>query len=258
MLYKDPEKFLGEVNNIPIRYTTKTSLVTKIKQAIEYKIPTVALALYNIAKNINEAVINPKLQKTLNICKEPTDAIFLRRAFGEPNETTITQLGELYYYLCKIGEPDNVITDTILARFGEIEDLKYSDFLNLAMVLKGDKLIKDIRNQLDIFSGVVIYEYLLKYAEEISSSGVFPEDFKTQYKQRYKYFAEGIKKWAFLDRNVKKPLKEDVRSLALKTNYKYITILGNDIMLKKLVELSKYTSNCYLTLIHDNGYKFHF
>lgn len=259
-LYKNRDGFYAEVNKIPVRYTAKTSLVIKIKQAIEYKIPTVALALYNLAKNYNEAVIEKDLQETLKLCKLPTDATFLRKAFGEPDTTNIQQLGELFYYLVKIGEPYDYITDTILSKFGETSDLKYSDFLNLSMMVKKQELraqdIEDIRDQLDVFSGTVIYNYLLSYAENIHDSGVFPDEFKREFKEHYKYFAEGIKKWAFIDKEVEPELREDVRSLALKANYKYITLLGNKKMLEKLIELSEYISSTYLFTM--NTYKFNF
>lgn len=260
-LYKGRDKFYKEVKQIPIRYTTKSSLVRKIKQAIDYKIPTVACGLFDYAKNFNEeGVIDIDLQETNLICKNAsTDPVFLRSAFGEPENTKIEQLGELYYYLYKIKESKENITEIILNRFGEIEDLKYSDFLNLGMVLKNQKgYIDDIRTQLDTFSGVVIYKYLLGYAEKIHQSGEFPEDFSEQFKKRFEYFSEGIRKWAFIDRNVKPDIKKDIRRLSLRSDYKDIVIAGNEIMLAKLFDLYDYVSVCYLNLMSDDGYQFYF
>jgi len=259
-LYKGREKFSKEVKSIPNRYTIKSSLVRKIKQAIDYKIPTVACALFNYAKDYSEqAVIDVDLQETNLLCKATTDPVFLRNVFGEPEDTKIEQLGELYYYLYKIKEPEQKITEIILNRFGEIEDLKYSDFLNLGMILKNQKgYIDDIRTHLDTFSGIVIYKYLLGYAEKIHDSGEFPEDFSEQFKKRFEYFSEGIRKWAFIDRNVKPEIKKDIRKLALRADYKDIVIAGNDVMLRKLYDLYDYTSVCYLNLMSDDGYQFYF
>lgn len=259
-LYKNRDFFTAEVNKIPARYTMRQSYMHKIQEAIDYKTPTVALAFYNLAKGIpDQGVIDPLLQNTLKIANEPSDATFLRRAFGEdPYNVDIPQLGEYYYYLIGIEEPTDKITDAILERIGDETITKYSDFLGLSLVLKNDhKVINGLRDQLDTFSGKVLYKYLMVFANDINSSGIFPDNFKKEFKTRYKYFAEGIRKWAFVDKGVtNKELRKDVRSLALKDNYKYMTTKSNKIMLDKLTQLYEYTTGCYIRIV--NEYKFQF
>ncbi len=253
LLYKGKDQFNTEVALLPERYTTKTSLVTKTKQAIEYKMPTVALHLYTIGKYYDQGVIDPKLQETLKLCEAPSDPIFLRQAFGEPEEADIPQLGEFYFYLKKIKMDEDDATEMILRKLIDQNETKYSDFLNLSMIVTNpDYFNEDIKEQLDTFSGTIIYKYLMQYATNIKSQGKFPEFFRKEFKDRYKYFAEGIKKWAFLDAEIKdKKLKEDVRSLALKTNYRLMALQGPEVMLEKLVQLYEYTSICYLRLCNQ-------
>lgn len=247
LLYKNKSHFIDTVINLPERTTFKTSVVTKLKEAIKNKLPTVALELYKISKYYEQDVIDYNLQKTLELCNLPTEVSFMRSAF---KDVDIPQLGEYYYYLMKKGTDKNEIEELIFERFGDQTVTKYSDFLNLGMVLTNPDLFnRELKVHLDAFFDNVIHKYLMVFVEDIKNFGVYPETFKKDFKERYGYFSEGIKKWTFLDNNLKdKKLRYDVRSISIKKNYKYMTIKGSDIMLMKLEELYEYISFCYFRL----------
>lgn len=244
ILYKDRNLFIDTVINLPEKNTFKTSLVTKVKEAIENKLPTVALALFKISKYKEHEVLDPKLQETLELCNLPSKDTFMRSAF---KDVEIPQLGEYYYYLIKIGKDKNEIVDLIFERFGDHTVTKYSDFLNLGMVLTNPDLFnRELKDHLDTFFDKVIHKYLMAFVEDIKISGIYPETFKRDFKQRYKYFSEGVKKWTFLDNNLLDiKLKQDVRSLSLKNIYQRMPSKGLDIMILKLEELYEYISFCY-------------
>ncbi|HMR41938.1 MAG TPA: hypothetical protein PKA90_16090 [Ignavibacteria bacterium] len=258
LLYKGLEKFERQVISSIANHKNESVLISKAKLAIENKLPTVALRLYRISRFYKiQTVEDPELLETFRHFNSKDDAVFLRNAFGEGDDVDIPTLGEFYYYLCKTKVDEYDRRDMVLRRLTDQKNTKYSDFLNLGMVLTSPEYYdEDLKEQIDTFSGVVIYKYLIKYVQEIKSSGVYPENLKAEFKERYKYFAEGIKKWAFLDNEIKdKALVEDVRSLALKNNYKAIPIKGKRAMLSKLSELYEYHDECYLRFC-NNSYVF--
>ncbi len=257
LLYKGKNLFNTEVASLPVKYTTKTSLVTKLKQAINNKLPTVALQLFTIANYYEQGVIDPKLQGTLKLCEAQSESKFLIKAFGEPEIADIPQLGEYHYYLKKIKMDEDEATDLVLRRLIDQNETKYSDFLNLGMILTNpDYFNEDLKEQHDTFFEIVVHRYLKNFVVDFRNPDKYQESLKKDFTKRYQYFAEGIKKWVFLDKDIKdKNLTKDVRSLAIKKNYPMIKNKEPKIILSKLHELYQYTDACYFKLC-NNSYQF--
>lgn len=254
LLYKDKDIFIDTIIKLPERNTFKTSLVTKLKEAITNKLPTVALEFFKKSKYYDQEVLDLNLQETLELCNLPNEEDFMRSAF---RDIEIPQLGEYYYYLRKIDKDMNDIVDLIFERFGDHTVTKYSDFLNLGMVLTNPNLFnRELKEHLDTFFDRVIYKYLMVYVTDIKSTRIFPNTFEKDFIKRYEYFSEGNNIWNFLDNDLKnKILKEDVRRLSANEEYKYLTTKSYKTMLVKLEELYEYISFCYFRL-DSNKYKF--
>lgn len=260
-LYKKRSFFESEVETLPIRLNKKTTFLIKIREAIDNNLPTVAVAFkrkYDEIEESNSYILDEELHKYEKLANAPTNAIFLRLAFGSPDVAEFPQLSEKLYYLKEINHPIEEIRTMINEKITDIGNTKFSDFVGVALLMNSPKYYDSmIAIELDTFIQTSEYDFLYKYLLRINETDTIPNSFQNDVTKRYLYFAEGIRKWAFVDRNVSKKTREYVRAIALKTDDEikdYFTNRDGKECYEDLKALANYvgdSSSYYVTL---NGF----
>lgn len=211
-LYKSKSRFNELLETIPERINRKTSYVKKVEEAIENELPSVALAIANEVAKLNEPLGDMSLRNCEILCQAPTNAIFLKKAFG--NGRGISELSERLVYLTETNTPTETLRYDIISKLGGIKETKFSDYLGCCLLMNSQKYYDiEVATQLDQFNGTAIFEYLYDFTYNLEETSEVSSTFRQDVIERFKYFGEGIRKWGFVDRNTDLKTKNYIRDL---------------------------------------------
>lgn len=211
-LYKSKNRFNELLESLPERINRKTTYVKKVEEAIENELPTVALAIANEVAKLNEPLGDMSLRNCESLCQAPTNAIFLKKAFG--NGQGISELPEKLVFLTETNTPTETLRYEIISKLGGVHETKFSDYLGVCLLMNSQKYFDiEVATQLDQFNGTSIFEYLYEFTYNLEETSEVSSTFRQDVLERFKYFGEGIKKWAFIDRNTDLTTKNYIREL---------------------------------------------
>lgn len=216
-LYKSKKLFNELLESLPERINRKTTYVKKVEEAIENELPSVALAIANEVAKLDESLGDMSLRETENVCQAPTNAIFLKKAFGAGLQ--ISELHERLVYLTETNTPTEELRRDIISKLGGINETKFSDYLGCCLLMNSPKYYDiEIAKQLDQFANSAIFEYLYEFTYDLEKTSEVSSNFRQDVLDRFLYFGEGIKKWAFIDRNTDLKTKNHIRSIVIPKN----------------------------------------
>ena len=175
---------------------------------------TIAFAFWERYSTTSGDVIDPYLLRfEKDIVKMPTAQTFLRAAFGNDIDTIsdkFKDVGETYFFLNKAEFDKEDIKKVILPYFAEGNQLKFSDYIGMALVSTTCQYDKDINEALENFCYTAVTTNLGNYISSIlnnkdaNNNYVFPDTFLSESERIFNYFKEGINKWGFIDRKLER------------------------------------------------------
>lgn len=255
-LYKNSKQFRTEIENLPIRNDRKTTYAIKMREAIENGLPSLALKFADLFKNETGYLMDQSLVNIGKLCLSPTNAILLRSAFGEPDNARIFQLCERLIYLTEIKHPKEELKKEIITKVTTVDKTLHSDYLGLCLLMNSKYVDLDIGAQVDVFNTISIQKYLMEYVLDIERTNQFPNNFKEDAVNKFKYFGEGIKKWSFVDYYVDEITKNRIRNIVFYRNDKelenFFSEKSNESLFEDLKALVDYVAK---SLYFYNAYR---
>lgn len=253
---------LEELNKF-IRGSKKQLYLAKIQECIQEKIPTVATALWLKIKDSDDEILDSDLQEFNKKINAPNLNLFLRSAFGDPEEEYLTmrwELCEKLFFFINTNTSEEYIIDDLQRDFNQLGNFKYSDFLGAALLITNPVYAQeDILNHLDTFFNSEYLDYIVNYYARIERSEPIPSTYRLDIIERYEYFSEGIKKWSFVDKYVQSDVKERIREIAIncKDLNNYFSDKSQDFLDSALKDLTTYVTQSFNLWGHSNlNYKF--
>lgn len=257
-VYKGHDVWKKELENLYTyknnnRYSKKDLILQKATQAVENKLPTVVYALWETYNKLdNSVVINKNLATINNIFSLPNVKLVLKELFESHNEPKFNQLCEEVYYH-RITDNDNIdiVIDKIKSKLAVDLDPKFSDYLGVNLLLTNKTLNNlEIASVVDDFTNHFVTANLGTYSR-LMNEGLVEYD-RDEVIEKFKFFEEGYKKWAFIDKDCKRLMKDGKESILMRTYFRRIMCNSYNIPAEELLskktddELKKDISNLYL------------